>query len=532
MEVKQKYSNKRKKLLLLGVIAVALVAVGCFLGELSNKANQDEKQKIQEEIDQLNQELTNLKNNNSNNPPSNNPPTNPNNNKTHHQITARYLSQVSDKHEYVDNNNYKFRVLIDKNNKIFSSADNDKFTLTPVNKTPNNNPNQIDIEEEDNANGPNQGPTNPQPQGPGPQTPLQSPHPQPKKQSVNIKLGNPALRGPPYANGKLHIGHFLNFLIKDIIVRFQASQGNYTPLLLGWDAHGLPTEHKMLQVYQDKKVDLRPVCHQFALEQAQIQKEQLKELGLFTDYEKYYITLNKNYEAEQLRIFGEMVKKNLIYQGYRPIHWSCGHETALAEAEIEYYEKKDTSLYFKIKLVDNFFANQLAAIKKTASYALVREKLLGLNYFHPYCKDKKGYIVDGSDFIEEKEGTGIVHLAPAFGMEDFSTAKKEKLIIECPLEPNGYFNEKIGIPEIINKHYSEVNIYIINGVPIPVLYKNNEPILNPEIIDYVAEIVASRETILGQDIMDVWLDSGVSHWCVLRREENDGSLTLFVEVEE
>jgi isoleucyl-tRNA synthetase len=164
--------------------------------------------------------------------------------------------------------------------------------------------------------------------------------------------------GPPYANGKLHIGHFLNFLIKDIIVRFQASQGNYTPFLLGWDAHGLPTEHKILQIYPDKKVDLRPVCHQFALEQAQIQREQLKKLGLFTDYEKYYITSNKEYEAEQLRVFGEMVKKNLIYRGYRPIHWSCGHETALAEAEIEYYEKKDTSLYFKIKLADNFFGKE------------------------------------------------------------------------------------------------------------------------------------------------------------------------------
>jgi isoleucyl-tRNA synthetase len=114
----------------------------------------------------------------------------------------------------------------------------------------------------------------------------------------------------------------------------------------------------MLQIYPDKKVDLRPFCHQFALEQAQIQKEQLKKLGLFTDYEKYYITLDKNYEAEQLKIFGEMVKKNLIYQGYRPIHWSCGHETALAEAEIEYYEKKDTSLYFKIKLADNIFGKE------------------------------------------------------------------------------------------------------------------------------------------------------------------------------
>jgi len=481
--------------------------------------------------------------------------------------------------------------------------------------------------------------------------------------------------GPPYANGKLHIGHFLNFFIKDIIVRFQASEGHYTPFLLGWDAHGLPIEHKILQVHGDQKNSLRPLCHQFALEQVQIQKEQLKKLGLFTDYSKYYITLDKNYEAEQLRIFGEMVKKGLIYQGFRPIHWSCGHETALAEAEMEYLEKKDTSLYFKISLASEFFvkknvsllvwttqpwtipANQLIAVKKTATYALVEcegeyllilekrvnllnkwektakiektflgKELLGKLYFYPYQRDLKGYIVAGDEFIQETEGTGIVHLAPAFGAEDFAAAKKEKLKIECPMEPNGVFNEQIRVPELVGKHYKEVNDYVITdlekrnlivkkevishsyphdwrdksplvyrltkqwfikveaikkelleniekvkwcpswtkekmrqainsrddwcisrqrkwGVPIPVLYKNNEPILNLEIIDYVAEIVANRgsdcwfdgsilpvlrenfpslvdkNTVLRQDIMDVWLDSGVSHWYVLKQQK-------------
>ncbi|CAG8662659.1 879_t:CDS:1, partial [Funneliformis caledonium] len=90
----------------------------------------------------------------------------------------------------------------------------------------------------------------------------------------------------------------------------------------------------MLQKYPNGNVNLRQACHNFALEQVQLQKEQLKELGLFTNYEKYYLTLDKNYEAEQIRVFGEMVKKGLIYQGFRPIYWSCGHETALAGAEI------------------------------------------------------------------------------------------------------------------------------------------------------------------------------------------------------
>ena len=109
----------------------------------------------------------------------------------------------------------------------------------------------------------------------------------------------------------------------------------------------------MIQAHPDQKINLRQICHDFALTQVQIQKEQLKKIGLFTDFEKYYITLDKEYEAEQIRVFGEMVKKGLIYRGFRPIHWSWSHETALAENEIEYLEKKDTSLYFKIKLVEN-----------------------------------------------------------------------------------------------------------------------------------------------------------------------------------
>ncbi|CAI2175667.1 14110_t:CDS:2 [Funneliformis geosporum] len=317
----------------------------------------------------------------------------------------------------------------------------------------------------------------------------------------------------------------------------------------------------MIQAHQGKKVNLRQVCHNFALEQVQLQKEQLKKLGLFTNYEEYYITLDKKYEAELIRIFGEMVKKGLIYQGFRPIHWSCGHETALAGAEIEYYEKKDTSLYFKIKL---------AGIKKTATYVLVEcegeyllmlekqlnllekwekpskvekkllgKELVGKHYFHPYRKNNKGYIVSGDEFIQEEEGTGIVHLAPAFGAEDFMVAKKEKLIIECPMEPNGIFNQKIGVSELVGKHYSEVNVYVVAD-----LEKRNLVVrkkwfikveaIKKELLENIKKVecilpllrekfpdLVNKEAILGTDIMDVWLDSGVSHWCALRKNQGE-----------
>jgi len=113
----------------------------------------------------------------------------------------------------------------------------------------------------------------------------------------------------------------------------------------------------------------------------------------------------------------------------------------------------------RISLLEKWWGKKLKVEK-----VFLGEKLLGLTYFHPYQRDIEGYIVDGSDFIEEEEGTGIVHLAPAFGAEDFAVAKKEKLVIDCSLEPNGLFNEKIGIPELIGKHYTEVNNYVITDL--------------------------------------------------------------------
>jgi isoleucyl-tRNA synthetase len=106
------------------------------------------------------------------------------------------------------------------------------------------------------------------------------------------------------------------------------------------------------------------------------------------------------------------------------------------------------------------------------------EELLGLTYFHPYRNDIEGYIVDGSDFIEEKEGTGLVHLAPAFGNEDFTVAKREKILVECPLDPNGAFNEKIGIENLIGKNYKEVNDYVINDLQIRNLVARKEIIVH------------------------------------------------------
>ncbi|CAH1759700.1 11997_t:CDS:2 [Entrophospora sp. SA101] len=144
-----------------------------------------------------------------------------------------------------------------------------------------------------------------------------------------------------------------------------------------------------------QEIDLRKKCNEYASQQVEIQKKQLEQLGIFTDYGKFYITKDKHYEAEQIRIFAE---------------------------------------------TDIFGA-----------------ELIGLKYYHPYQQEIVSKIIDGGELIAEQEGTGILHCAPAFGAEDFSLAQREKLTITCPLDEKGYFTQEIKIPELIGKHYQEVS---------------------------------------------------------------------------
>ena len=473
--------------------------------------------------------------------------------------------------------------------------------------------------------------------------------------------------GPTYANGKIHLGHLLNQTLKDIIVRFYASQGYYTPLILGWDCHGLPIEQKVLQNPSNPQKDLRESCQEYAKQQLELQKNQLEQLGIFTDYQRFYSTEDKAYQAEQIRVFGQMVEKNLVYRNWKPVYWSCSHATALAENEVEYLIKKDYSLYFSLAIEGKLRkkkpvylliwttqpwtipANQLVAVKKEASYRLVElngkylivlnnrinqlpwlkaakitseslsgEELIGLKYHHPYRKFW-GKIVDGQEFIQEKEGTGVLHCAPAFGLVDFLLAQKAQIPTFCPLDEKGYFTSALQIPPLVGKHYLEVNQLVVEdlknkgqlisqsyffhsyphdwrdkspliyrlteqwfvniqtlklkllenlekvnwhpswakkrmeqaiasrgdwcisrqrkwGVPIPVIFQQNQPLLNSKIINYVAKIfekdgsnkwfngkilpqlqkkfpqLIKKTSQLGTDILDVWFDSGISHW--------------------
>lgn len=330
--------------------------------------------------------------------------------------------------------------------------------------------------------------------------------------------------GPIYSNGNIHMGHVFNHVIKDVIVRFFSFfKGFYTPYIMGWDMHGLPIENVALKEIKDKNIsalEIRRLCKKLSDSFCNLQREELKKLGLFTDFNDFYITSAKEYEAEQIKIFSKMVEKGLVYKDTRPLFWSWSHETALAENEIEYLKKKTLSLYVEFELLtffwgwneklnfDKFFLvvwttqpwtipeNRFISLRSDALYVIVNYKnknlifcqksldlfsgllneelevlrvikgdfLLGHKYASPY--GYQGLVVEGKGFVREEE-SGIVHLAPAFGLEDYKTAKKEGFDIkekDCPLDANGVLNDKYFIKDLVGKKFFEANDWIVNDL--------------------------------------------------------------------
>ena len=158
--------------------------------------------------------------------------------------------------------------------------------------------------------------------------------------------------GPPYANGHIHMGHALNKVLKDIIIKYKYAKGYDTPYIPGWDTHGMPIEHACLNAmgvdrHSMTALDLRAKCDAYAHEFVDIQREEFKRLGVLGDWDHPYLTLQHSFEAEQIRVFGAMANKGYIYKGLKPVYW-CPHcETALAEAEIEYADQKTPTIYVK-----------------------------------------------------------------------------------------------------------------------------------------------------------------------------------------
>ncbi len=325
--------------------------------------------------------------------------------------------------------------------------------------------------------------------------------------------------GPPYANGNIHIGHALNKILKDIIVKYKSMQGFYSPFVPGWDCHGLPIELQVDKNLGAKKehVDIltkRQLCREYADKFVNIQREEFKRLGVFGDWEKPYLTMSYDYEASIVREFFRFVKNGYVYKGKKPVHWCPSCITALAEAEVEYAEKESPSIYVRFQVladdikkylpklsVEKVYiviwtttpwtlpANLALAVHPELIYAAVQEgeeihivaedslntlkengiikgeivlkihgnKLEGLRANHPFI-DRESRVIIGN-FVTAGEGTGIVHIAPGHGEDDYEVALKYGLDVYAPVDDRGKFTKDI--PEFEGQFVFKANEGII-----------------------------------------------------------------------
>lgn len=304
--------------------------------------------------------------------------------------------------------------------------------------------------------------------------------------------------GPPYANGNIHIGHALNKILKDFVVRYKSMSGFYTRYVPGWDTHGLPIETALVKKKKVKrnlmeKIDFRLLCEAYAKEQVATQKEQFKRLGILGEWDNPYITLQPRFEGSQIRVFADMVEKGLIFKGLKPVFWSPSSETALAEAEIEYHDKKSASIYVAMDAVEKLDkitvdfqwiiwtttawtipANLAISVGEQIMYSLVKvnnannylvatelipeltgtlewesvetlqefkgRELEGMSYQHP-LHDRVSPVVLGHH-VSVEGGTGLVHTAPGHGEDDFIIGQKYGLETLCPVDSKGVMTEE------------------------------------------------------------------------------------------
>ena len=304
--------------------------------------------------------------------------------------------------------------------------------------------------------------------------------------------------GPPFANGDVHVGTALNKVLKDIIVKYQTLRGKDAPYIPGWDCHGLPIEFKVTQDMRkagDTASDaatIRTACDAYARKYIDLQRTQFKRLGVFGDWANPYLTLNKEYEADELRLFADLVAQGFVYRGKKPVYWSIPCRTALAEAEVEYADHVSQSVYVKFKLAgepntflliwtttpwtlpanlavafnpDLFYSRILAdgnvylicnSLLETVAqkcgwaggYQIERtvsaDELATLTYEHPFCA-RTGQLFP-ADFVTADTGTGFVHIAPGHGADDYNLGRSQGLPIYSPVDDAGCLAHTADLP--------------------------------------------------------------------------------------
>ena len=340
---------------------------------------------------------------------------------------------------------------------------------------------------------------------------------------VEVRRGNEKFTfhdGPPFSNGNIHMGHALNKILKDFINKYKAMSGYQISYVPGWDNHGMPIESAIIKKNKlDRKKmsisEFRTACQNFAQDFVDKQADQFKRLGLVADWENPYLTMSPEFEAAEVKIFGEMFKRGYIYKGLKPVYWCPKDETALAEAEIEYQTDKCTSIYVKFKVADDkgllssvcdldktYFViwttttwtlpgNLAIALNPDEEYDLVKvesgdvyilakaltEKTLkaaGIEGYevlatyagkefeymtaqHPFL-DRKSVVVN-ADYVTMDSGTGCVHTAPGFGADDYQTCRRYNIDIIVPVDDRGYQTEDAG--KFAGMYYAESNEAIL-----------------------------------------------------------------------
>ncbi|RKZ07913.1 isoleucine--tRNA ligase, partial [bacterium] len=318
--------------------------------------------------------------------------------------------------------------------------------------------------------------------------------------------------GPPYANGNIHVGHLLNKVLKDFVVRSRFMMGESCPYTPGWDCHGLPIEHRVMQELVEKgkiekiaalpadqgRMAIRRECAKYAAKFHKLQTEQMKRLLTLADYDDPYLTMHHDYEEATLDVFAEMVGQGLVFRDLKPVHWSIANQTALADAELEYQDREDPSIFVNFDAVDpaavskvfgaeaaqasfmiwtttpwtlpanlmiavhpdfdyvlvdlggrvTVLAEELvqsvAAVEKSSVEILGRAKgrdLVGLEYAHAFI-DRRSKVVE-ADYVTLEDGTGLVHTAPGHGQDDYLTGLREGIDPYCPVREDGTYDDTV-----------------------------------------------------------------------------------------
>ncbi|NWK56301.1 isoleucine--tRNA ligase [Verrucomicrobiaceae bacterium N1E253] len=318
--------------------------------------------------------------------------------------------------------------------------------------------------------------------------------------------------GPPFANGDVHMGTALNKVLKDLVLKSKTMAGYETPYVPGWDCHGLPIEYKVMQDARDEEpAEVRRRCTEFAKGFIDIQRESFRRLGVFGDWENPYLTLDPGYESDIIRTFGKLVEMDAVYQSRKPVLWSYGAGTALAEAEVEYMDKKSMAAYVRFPLADaegdlsdasmviwtttpwtlpanlgiavherfdyvcgefghedgrtvklvlakdllSDFAEKTGFVLKAASSEFKGGVLEGLHAQHPFLPRTSKLIL--ANFVTTDTGTGAVHIAPGHGADDYVAGQQNDLGLLSPVDDDGKFTDECGLEELVGQHVFKTN---------------------------------------------------------------------------